>query len=287
MDHIIHSIRNGTFEFPKDYAEMTKLVSKLYESRSVNTVAPTSTVEEWWLYAHQNLGDLNLIVAFYIVMNVCYALGGITFWMIDKSRILHKYKVQEDRYPTTLDYWQCLLNLVQNYVLIIFPLIFVMYPMLALVDGFQMTLPLPSIITWIWQMFFCIIMEDVGQYWFHKWLHTPYLYKKIHKLHHKYSAPFGLAAAYAHPLEVLILAIPTFLGPVILQCHIFVFFSFVLFRQLDAVGTHCGYDLPHLFDPLPYYGGTKMHDFHHKNFIWNYSSRFDFMDRWFGTYKDT
>lgn len=285
MDQVFASIRNGTFETPKHSDEWYSLVSSFYASRSVNKVAPTNQVEAVWLYLLENLGDFNMILAFYMLMNTLYALGGLLFWMIDQTRIFHKYKVQFERYPTKLDYISCLKNLVQNYILIITPLIFVMYPCLALIDGFEMTLPLPSFFTWTWQMFFCILMEDIGQYWFHRWLHTPYLYKKIHKLHHKYSAPFGLAAAYAHPLEVLILAIPTFMGPVMLRCHYLVFFSFVLFRQLDAVGTHCGYDLPHLFDFLPYYGGTRMHDFHHKNFIWNYSSRFDFMDRWFGTYK--
>jgi len=116
-------------------------------------------------------------------------------------------------------------------------------------------------------------------------LHTPYFYKNIHKIHHYYSAPFGLAASYSHPLEVLILGLPTFLGPAILKTHYFTFFSWVLFRQLDAVSTHCGYDLPHPFNLLPYHGGAKDHDFHHKNFICNYSSRFVFMDKIFGTYR--
>jgi hypothetical protein len=30
-------------------------------------------------------------------------------------------------------------------------------------------------------------------------------YKAIHKIHHQYSAPFGLAAEYASPIEVMIL----------------------------------------------------------------------------------
>lgn len=43
----------------------------------------------------------------------------------------------------------------------------------------------------------------------HRALHWGPLYKRIHKLHHTYSAPFGLAAEYAHPLEILILGTGT------------------------------------------------------------------------------
>ncbi|KAH9980247.1 hypothetical protein BGW80DRAFT_1274300 [Lactifluus volemus] len=35
-------------------------------------------------------------------------------------------------------------------------------------------------------------------YFSHQILHTSLLYKPIHELHHKYSAPFGLAAEHAH-----------------------------------------------------------------------------------------
>ena len=41
-------------------------------------------------------------------------------------------------------------------------------------------------------------------------------YQNIHKLHHEFSAPFGLAAEYAHPLEVLILGAGTIGGPFLL-----------------------------------------------------------------------
>ena len=44
-------------------------------------------------------------------------------------------------------------------------------------------------------------------------LYAGLLYKYIHKIHHKCSAPFGLAAEYAHPAEVLILGTGTIADP--------------------------------------------------------------------------
>ncbi|RJE16731.1 C-4 methylsterol oxidase, partial [Aspergillus sclerotialis] len=60
-----------------------------------------------------------------------------------------------------------------------------------------------------WQIALFFVLEDAWHYWFHRVLHLPRLYKMIHKLHHQYSAPFGLAAEYASPLETMILAFGT------------------------------------------------------------------------------
>lgn len=45
-----------------------------------------------------------------------------------------------------------------------------------------------------------------------------------------------------------------------------------------------GYDIP--LNPLnliPFYAGSRHHDFHHMNFIGNYASTFTWWDRLFGT----
>jgi sterol desaturase/sphingolipid hydroxylase (fatty acid hydroxylase superfamily) len=77
----------------------------------------------------------------------------------------------------------------------------------------------------------------------HQLLHTSVLYKHIHKIHHKYAAPFGLAAEYAHPAEVLILGTGTIAGP-FLYCfftqnlHIFTVYIWVTLRLFQAIGTY-------------------------------------------------
>jgi len=273
------------FHFLPSYQDVKIQLADMYSSKSVHSVQPTNMIEEWWINLVLYLGDFNLVVCFYFFMNCCYALGGILFWTIDKLHLLDRYKIQSERFPLTMDYVHCLANLVQNYILIIFPLLYLSYPMFTAL-GFSTALPLPSLFTFLWQLMFYMVMEDIVHYWLHRMLHLPYFYKWIHKVHHTYSAPFGLAAAYAHPLEILILGIATFAGPLVICPHYFTFYSWVVFRQMDAVITHCGYDLPHPFDFLPYFGGTKVHDFHHKTFIFNYSSRFTFMDKMFNTYKE-
>ena len=63
--------------------------------------------------------------------------------------------------------------------------------------------PFPSWQTIAGQVALFFIFEDAFHFFAHQALHWGPLYKHIHKIHHKYSAPFGLAAEYAHPAEVL------------------------------------------------------------------------------------
>lgn len=93
---------------------------------------------------------------------------------------------------------------------------------------------------WLIKLFIC------PSFLAHQALHTRYLYKHIHKIHHKYSAPFGLAAEYAHPAEVFILGAGTICGP-LLYCyftrnlHLLTVFSWIVLRLFQAIDAHSGY----------------------------------------------
>jgi 4-alpha-methyl-delta7-sterol-4alpha-methyl oxidase len=170
--------------------------------------------------------------------------------------------------------------------LIIVPLLVSAYPFFTFLK-FDAAIPLPSWGIFTAQFVFFMFAEDFTHYFLHRLLHTPWLYKNIHKVHHTYQAPFGLSASFSHPLEILILGFCTFSGPLLLRPHYFTFFCWIVYRQMDAVLTHSGYDLP--YDPLniiPFYGGAKAHDYHHKVFNCNYSSRFTYLDKLFDTYKE-
>ena len=96
------------------------------------------------------------------------------------------------------------------------------------------------------QIAFFFVFEDMFHFFAHRALHWGPLYKHIHKIHHKYSAPFGLAAEYAHPAEVMILGTGTIAGP-ILYCafrrdlHIFSVYVWIVLRLFQAIDAHSGY----------------------------------------------
>ncbi|CRK13036.1 hypothetical protein BN1708_017176, partial [Verticillium longisporum] len=93
------------------------------------------------------------------------------------------------------------------------------------------------------------VMEDSWHYWMHRALHYGPLYKAIHKVHHYYSAPFGLAAEYASPIEVMILGMGIVGSPIIWvfitgDLHLLTMYVWIILRLFQAIDAHSGYDFP-------------------------------------------
>ncbi|XP_016649743.1 PREDICTED: methylsterol monooxygenase 1-1-like [Prunus mume] len=134
-----------------------------------------------------------------------------------------------------------------------------------------------------------LIGSILANYWIHRMLHTNWAYKKIHRVHHEYTAPIRLAAPYAHWAEILILGLPSFLGPALVPVHIVTYWLWFISRQLEAIETHSGYLLP--WTPtkyIPFYGGAEYHDYHHfvgKHSKSNFASIFTYCDYIYGTNK--
>lgn len=135
------------------------------------------------------------------------------------------------------------------------------------------------------QIAYFFLVEDYLNYWLHRWLHQPWLYRRIHSVHHTYDAPFAVTAAYAHPAEVVILAIPTFAGPALLLPHMYTLFIWQLMRNCEAIDIHSGYELPFSIKSIfPAYAGTAHHDYHHYMHSGNFASVFTWCDRLYGTH---
>lgn len=258
----------------------------LYPFKDPNFI-PLTWAETQWLYLVRTFGEPWLFVVFYLSMTLCYLAAGFMFWVAEKYRLFPEYRVQPGKWPQDHEYIKTLKNIAQNYVIVILPMCFLAPPGLEYI-GISAYTPLPSGTQLFIELCFCMLIEDIFQYVLHRMLHIPSLYPLIHKVHHEWTTPFGLSASYAHPAEVLILAVAAFAGPLMIRHHLCSFFAWLLFRQMDAVKTHCGWVWPGidmLLHKIPSYEGAVFHDYHHKSFIFNYASRFTFIDRLFGTYK--
>jgi methylsterol monooxygenase len=155
--------------------------------------------------------------------------------------------------------------------------------------GMSTSVPFPPLLKMAYQIAIFFVMEDAWHYWSHRALHWGPLYKNIHKIHHTYSAPFGLAAEYASPIEVMILGMGT-VGAPILWCaitrdlHILTMYTWIVLRLFQAIDAHSGYEFPwSLHNIIPFWTGANHHDVHHERFIGNYASSF----RWWDYLLDT
>ena len=87
--------------------------------------------------------------------------------------------------------------------------------------GLAYGVPFPPVWKMAYQIAIFFVMEDAWHYWTHRWMHeSAFMYKTVHKIHHQYSAPFGLAAEYASPIEVMFLGLGTVGSPNPLLRHL-------------------------------------------------------------------
>nr|XP_020467607.1 fatty acid hydroxylase domain-containing protein 2 [Monopterus albus] len=137
----------------------------------------------------------------------------------------------------------------------------------------------PELPTFHWalmELTFFSIIDEILFYYSHRLFHHPALYKHIHKQHHEWTAPIGIVAIYAHPLEhVIANTLPVLIGPVILGSHLATTTLWLCLALVTTTISHCGYHLPFLPSP-------ESHDFHHLKFNQCFGV-FGVLDRLHGT----
>ncbi|TYG91317.1 hypothetical protein ES288_A12G252500v1 [Gossypium darwinii] len=234
---------------------------------------------DYYLYCH------NILFLFLIFSLVPLPL---VFVEMMKSLGFHKYKIQPKVSLSFSEMFKCYKDVMRMFVLVVGPLQLVSYPSVKMI-GIQTGLPLPSVWEILSQLTVYFMIEDYTNYWIHRSLHCKWGYENIHRVHHEYAAPIGFAAPYAHWLEILILGIPSFLGPAIAPGHMITFWLWIALRQIEAIETHSGYDFP--WAPtrfIPFYGGADYHDYHHyvgEQSQSNFASVFTYCDYIYGTDK--
>ncbi len=217
-----------------------------------------------------------------IVVTLAYVTGSLLCAVLDGMPSLRKYKLQP-KLQSAQSWRECLKHVFFHKLTSEIPLTFAGFPIFVAV-GVSATDPLPSVGKVLVTLAVSFVIEDAWHYFAHRALHIRWAYKKIHSIHHRYTTPFGPAANYAHPAETLFTGFGTLLAVIILRPHLATMLLWIVVRQWQAISVHVGYDFP--WRPsrfVPFVGGARFHDRHHRRFKHNYAPTFVWFDRLLGT----
>jgi len=124
----------------------------------------------------------------------------------------------------------------------------------------------------------CLLVLDIWFYFTHLLFHkSTWLYKTVHKMHHKWTAPCSMTAIYAHPIEFIfsnVLGIEV--GLKLTNAHPYTAYAFYSYVLISTCWDHSGYRFV--------WFGENDHDMHHEFFQYNYGAS-GLMDHLCGTWK--
>lgn len=192
------------------------------------------------------------MITYWLMSGLCYILDCISI----NNKKLNSYKVQKvdinfDKYHKTIK------NVFKNQLISI-PFIFILYPVISYI-GNDMFFIIPSIYDTIKYIFLTLSIFDIIFYIGHKLGHRYYL--TIHKKHHEWKSPVGVAGHHNHIYEhILINVIAPSISTVIIKSSAPIMLLWIFISTFFVVVTHSGYS---------FFGATK-HDIHHKLYKYNY-----------------
>ncbi|KAK6203511.1 fatty acid hydroxylase superfamily-domain-containing protein [Scheffersomyces amazonensis] len=275
---IFNSLQHLSQTDPESLSSKLNLLEKLWAS--------------WYIFINNDILATGLL--FFLTHEFMYFGRCLPWFIIDQIPYFNRWKLQPTKIPSNKEQWECFKAVLKSHLLVEALPIWLFHPLCSTLN-ISIDVPFPAWQTMLAQISFFFFCEDMWHYWFHRLFHWGWFYKNIHKVHHKYAAPFGFAAEYAHPAEVMALGIGTVGFPVLYAflatkysslptLHLFTITIWICLRLLQAVDSHSGYDFPWSLNKfVPFWAGAEHHDLHHHYFIGNYASSFRWFDYCLGT----
>ena len=129
-----------------------------------------------------------------------------------------------------------------------------------------------------------LMFTDCLIYWIHRWLHHRWVYKYIHKGHHKWKVPTPFASHAFHPIDGFMQSLPYHIYPFIFPLHKVVYLVLFVFVNIWTVSIHDGYyHVPALLKP--FINGSAHHTDHHLFYKYNYGQFFTLWDHIGGSFR--
>lgn len=225
--------------------------------------------------------DLVLWGTFWLHILAFWGIG-LSLLAVDRFPAAKRWKIQSAASVAPAQFRKLLVQLFKNQGALFFGVVVLRWLKPRFVSKMCQEMvdrPVPSPVRILTEWWFSLLMNEIFFYFAHGLLHTPMLYKRIHKQHHEFKAPIGLAAEYAHPIEFVLSNIaPGAIGPAILRSHPLSSWAWMVGGLTMTTFHHSGYVFPF----YPFKEWTLMHDYHHYSFYSNLGV-VGLLDKLFGT----
>ena len=129
------------------------------------------------------------------------------------------------------------------------------------------------------------VIHEFHFFLIHRLIHTPFLYKWVHSVHHNSVNPSPWSSLSMHPVEHL-LYFATVAYHFILPSHPLLVIYQLHFAGFGAVVGHIGFDKIEVTEDKGVDSHAFTHYLHHKYFEVSYGDGLIPLDKWFGTWHD-
>lgn len=134
----------------------------------------------------------------------------------------------------------------------------------------------------------CLVVPVIHEFHFfciHRLIHTPFLYKWVHSIHHNSINPSPWSSLSMHPVEHLAY-LSTILYHLIIPSNPIIALYQLHFAGFGAVPGHVGFDKIEVVGDTAVDSHAYVHYLHHKYFEVNYGDGLIPIDKWIGTFHD-
>jgi lathosterol oxidase len=128
----------------------------------------------------------------------------------------------------------------------------------------------------------CVVGYDTWGYWQHRLLHTPWLFRHVHAVHHRVRNPTAFAAFTHHPIETFMGNLYFILLIVAVPIHPLALAAAGVYMFVTGILLHSGYEFfPRGFTQRRLVGWVNTstyHNMHHQYVTGNYGTWFVYWD---------